>query len=168
MNYLKYISTDFINGDGVRATLFVSGCNHNCKGCFQQKSWSFNSGHQYTVELENQIIEDLKDSNINRNGLTLSGGDPLDPLNVPTLLRLVKRIKKEIPDKTIWAWTGFLLENLNEQQMELASKIDVLVDGKFEQSHYDSNLRYMGSSNQRVIDIKKTIEHNKLILYWRD
>lgn len=168
MNYLKYIPTDFMNGDGVRATLFVSGCRHCCKGCFQKKSWPFNAGHEYNLDIENKILEDLTDPNIKREGLTLSGGDPLDPKNIPTLLRLAHRVRKESPHSSIWAWTGFLFEDLNAEQLELATMLDVLVDGKFIQEKYDSALRYRGSSNQRVIDVKKTIKQNSVILYWRD
>lgn len=156
MNYLKYYDTDVLNGDGVRCTLFVSGCIHQCKHCFQKKSWSHNAGHPYTRELEDQIIRDLRDSRIQRQGLTLSGGDPFDLKNIETVTKLVERVRKESPSSDIWSWTGYTIEEImeNEKQSNLLNMIDVLVDGKFVQELKDLKLKWRGSSNQRVHYLK--------------
>ncbi|SHO58740.1 anaerobic ribonucleoside-triphosphate reductase-activating protein [Vibrio quintilis] len=150
MNYHKYHQVDVVNGEGTRCTLFVSGCEHQCKGCYNQSTWRVDSGHLFTHELEDQIIADLKDTRIKRRGLSLSGGDPLHPANVDTILKLVMRVRRECPDKDIWMWTGYKLEDLNPIQTEIVGLIDVLIDGKFEQDLYDANLIWRGSSNQII------------------
>ncbi|ELA6982051.1 anaerobic ribonucleoside-triphosphate reductase-activating protein [Vibrio parahaemolyticus] len=150
MNYHSYHPIDVVNGEGTRCTLFVSGCEHQCKGCYNQSTWRLDSGHPYTKELEDQIIADLNDTRIRKRGLSLSGGDPLHPKNVDTILELVKRVKAECPGKDIWAWTGYLLDDLSEQQMEVVKYLDVLIDGKFEQDLYDPGLLWRGSSNQII------------------
>jgi anaerobic ribonucleoside-triphosphate reductase activating protein len=150
MNYLQYYPTDVINGEGTRCTLFVSGCTHGCKGCYNQKSWSFSAGVLFDEAMEQQIINDLKDTRIKRQGLTLSGGDPLHPLNVETLLPFVQRVKRECPDKDIWVWTGYKLDELDEQQRAMLPYIDVLIDGKFIQEQADPSLVWRGSANQVI------------------
>ena len=150
MNYLQYYPTDAINGEGTRCTLFVSGCTHGCKGCYNQKSWSFSAGVLFDEAMEQQIINDLKDARIKRQGLTLSGGDPLHPLNVETLLPFVQRVKRECPDKDIWVWTGYKLDELDEQQRAMLPYIDVLIDGKFIQEQADPSLVWRGSANQII------------------
>ncbi|MDW6004518.1 anaerobic ribonucleoside-triphosphate reductase-activating protein [Vibrio mangrovi] len=150
MNYHKYHPIDVVNGPGTRCTLFVSGCEHHCKGCYNQSTWSLRSGFPYTEELEEHIIRDLNDTRIYRRGLSLSGGDPLHPENVPVILRLAKRVKRECQGKDIWLWTGYRLDELNEAQREVLDWIDVLVDGKFEQSLADPALDWRGSSNQII------------------
>lgn len=150
MNYLQYYPVDVINGEGTRCTLFVSGCEHACKGCYNQKSWSFCSGVLFDQAMEDQIILDLQDTRIKRQGLSLSGGDPLHPNNVPTLLKLVKRVKTECLGKDIWLWTGYKLSELNELQQQMLPYIDVLIDGKFIQSLADPSLIWRGSSNQII------------------
>jgi len=150
MNYHKYYSVDVINGPGTRSTLFVSGCEHQCKGCYNKSTWSLTSGHLYTPELEDRIIQDLNDTRIKRRGLSLSGGDPLHPKNLETILALVKRVKNECLEKDIFAWTGYVLSDLSEAQKEVVNYLDVLIDGKFEQKLYDPELLWRGSSNQII------------------
>lgn len=150
MHYHQYYPIDVINGPGTRCTLFVSGCIHQCRGCYNQSTWRLDSGNLFTRELADQIIADLKDTKIKRRGLTLSGGDPLHPSNVPDVLALVKRVREECPDKDIWMWTGYLLAELTPEQQAVIAEIDVLIDGKFEQALADPSLVWRGSSNQVV------------------
>ncbi|WP_105901568.1 anaerobic ribonucleoside-triphosphate reductase-activating protein [Vibrio gangliei] len=150
MNISQYYSVDVINGPGTRCTLFVSGCVHQCKGCYNQSTWSPSSGVLFTQEHEDAIIRDLQDSRIFRRGLSLSGGDPLHPQNIEAVLKLVKRVRHECPTKDIWMWTGYRLAELNAEQQELVSYIDVLVDGKFEKDLADPSLEWRGSRNQVV------------------
>ncbi len=150
MNYLQYYPVDVVNGEGTRCTLFVAGCTHQCRGCYNQKSWSFDAGVFFDQSMEEQIIRDLKDTRIRRQGLSLSGGDPLHPRNVKRLLPLVKRIKTECPDKDIWCWTGYQLAELDQQQREMLAYIDVLIDGKFIQEQADPTLVWRGSANQVI------------------
>ncbi len=150
MNYHTYHPVDVVNGEGTRCTLFVAGCEHQCRGCYNQSTWRLDSGHTYTKELEDQIIRDLNDTRIRKKGLSLSGGDPLHPANVPHILKLVKRVREECPGKDIWAWTGYTLAELDARQIEITSFIDVLIDGKFEQDKKDLNLEWCGSSNQVI------------------
>lgn len=143
---------DFVNGEGVRCTLFVSGCAHACKGCHNQKTWRPDFGQPYTKELEDQIIADLQDTKHPRSGLSLSGGDPLYAQNLPFIQALVDRVKKECPGKNIWLWTGHLLEDLmqDDSRSPIIEKVDVLIDGKFELELRDLSLPHRGSSNQRI------------------
>lgn len=150
MNYHKYYPVDVVNGTGTRCTLFVSGCVHQCRGCYNQSTWKLDSGIPFTQELEDKIIEDLNDTEIKRQGLSLSGGDPLHPNNVPHILKLVKRVKNECPGKDIWLWTGYKISELNETQKEVVSYLDVMIDGKFVQELKDLSLHWRGSSNQII------------------
>ncbi|GIB01510.1 anaerobic ribonucleoside-triphosphate reductase-activating protein [Vibrio cholerae] len=150
MNYHQYYPIDVVNGPGTRCTLFVSGCVHQCKGCYNQSTWSLSSGHRYTQEMEDKIIADLKDTRIKRRGLSLSGGDPMHPANLSAVLQLVQRVKTECPDKDIWLWTGYTLAELDDSQQALLPYIDVLVDGKFIQEHADPGLEWRGSANQVI------------------
>lgn len=150
MNYLQYYPVDVVNGEGTRCTLFVAGCEHYCKGCYNQKSWSFCAGIPFDHAMEEQIIADLKDTRIKRQGLSLSGGDPLHPRNVTALLPFVQRVKRECPDKDIWVWTGYTLAELTAQQRQIIEYIDVLIDGKFIQALADPNLVWRGSANQII------------------
>lgn len=157
MNYLAYYDVDVINGPGTRCTLFVSGCEHACKGCFQQRSWPTNAGFLFTKELEDKIISDLNDTRIKRSGLSLSGGDPLHPHNHDGVLNLVKRVRNEVHNANIWLWSGYVFENINNSQKEIIQLIDVMVDGKFEKKLADPSLLFRGSSNQRIINVKEQI-----------
>lgn len=150
MNYSQYYDIDVVNGPGTRCTLFVSGCEHNCRGCYNQSTWNTSSGQLFTSELEDKIISDLNDKRISKRGLSLSGGDPLHPANVKSVLALVKRVRKEAPGKDIWCWTGYTLEQLSDAQREVVDLIDVVIDGKFEQDLADPSLKWRGSSNQII------------------
>lgn len=174
MNYadIKYI--DVANGPGVRVSLFVSGCTHHCKNCFNQETWDFNYGKPFTdTELE-QIIGYLKPDYI--KGLSLLGGEPLEYKNQQGLLPLLRRVKEIYPQKTIWCYTGFLFDKDVLQKMmvmwpetrELIHYIDILVDGPFVEEKKDLNLIFKGSSNQRIIDVKQSLEHSEIILWEKD
>ena len=151
MNYLSYNKCDVLNGTGVRCVLWCSGCIHQCQGCFSKESWKFCNGFPFDQEIQDRIINDLKPDYI--SGLTLSGGDSLHPRNAVDLIPFIKRIKEELPSKNIWCYTGYVLEDLldNETQKELLSLIDVLVDGPFVQELADSSLKFRGSVNQKIL-----------------
>ena len=173
MHYGTIKNCDIANGPGVRVTLFVSGCTNKCKNCFQPETWDFNYGTPFTSETENQIIEMLKPSYI--TGLTLLGGEPFEPSNQKALVPFIKRVREAYPNKTIWAFTGFTLERLKtvgdhsncEVTEEFLSLIDVLVDGRFVEELKSLALRFRGSSNQRLIDMKKTREKGEIVM-WED
>lgn len=150
MNYHQYYPVDVVNGPGTRCTLFVAGCVHQCRGCYNQSTWRVDSGIPFTQKMEDQIIQDLQDTRIRRQGLSLSGGDPLHPANLPAILRLVKRVKAVCPDKDIWMWTGYKLDELTLEQQKVVSFVNTLIDGKFEQELYDPALLWRGSSNQAI------------------
>ena len=171
MNYADIKRVDVANGEGVRVSVFVSGCNHHCKGCFNQCAWDFNYGNEFTEKEEEEVIDDLNHDYI--SGLTLLGGEPLEPVNQEGLLPLVKKVKEKFPDKKIWCYTGFDFEKDVVGKMvkesnttkELLKYIDVLVDGKFEEDKKDLKLRFRGSSNQRILDVKESLKENKPIEY---
>lgn len=154
---IKY--TDIANGLGVRTVLFVSGCRNHCKGCFQPETWNFCNGYIFDKDAEDKIIESLKPAYI--KGLTLLGGDPFEPENQRGLIDFVRRVKKECPDKDIWAYTGYFLDKdlipggrlYIEVTEELLSYVDVLVDGPFIEEKKSLSLKFKGSANQRVIDM---------------
>lgn len=150
MNYHNYYPVDIVNGPGTRVTLFVSGCIHQCKGCYNQSTWRLDAGHPFTQEMEDKIISDLNDTRIKRRGLSLSGGDPLHPQNVAAVLKLVKRVRQECVGKDIWLWSGYLLSELTPEQQQVANLIDVMVDGKYEQSQRNPSLVWKGSENQVI------------------
>lgn len=154
MNYHQYYPVDVVNGPGTRCTLFVAGCVHQRRGCYNKSTWSLTSGKPFTQEVEDQIIADLQDTRIKRQGLSLSGGDPLHPQNLSAILKLVKRVKTQCPEKDIWVWTGYLLADLTPEQQEVVSYINVLIDGKFVQELYDPALLWRGSSNQVIHKLK--------------
>ncbi|HHE6469675.1 TPA: anaerobic ribonucleoside-triphosphate reductase-activating protein [Providencia rettgeri] len=150
MNYHQYYPVDVVNGPGTRCTLFVAGCVHQCRGCYNQSTWRVDSGVPFTQKMEDQIIQDLQDTRIRRQGLSLSGGDPLHPANLPAVLKLVKRVKAVCPDKDIWLWTGYMLSDLTLEQQKVVSLVNTVIDGKFEQDLYDPRLIWRGSSNQVI------------------
>lgn len=149
MNYIGLNKYDTANGVGIRVSLFVSGCTLCCKGCFNKESWKFNAGSLFTESIKNEIIEELKKPWI--SGFSLLGGDPLEPRLHSEVLDLVKAIKREVPNKDIWLWTGRLYEN--EKDNEILEYIDILIDGPFIQEFYDKTLKYKGSKNQRIIQL---------------
>lgn len=169
MNYATIKPIDIANGIGIRVSLFVSGCNHKCKGCFNSEAWDFKYGQPFTKETEERIFSALMPDYI--EGFSLLGGEPFEPKNQEALLPFLKRLKQKFPDKNIWCYTGFLFEDIVQGNVghkvvanEMLSLIDVLVDGKFIEELKDLNLRFRGSSNQRIIDVKKSIINNKVIL----
>lgn len=169
MNYADIKNVDVANGEGVRVSLFVSGCTNNCKGCFNKEAQDFNYGQEYTEETGKRILELLKPEYI--QGLSILGGEPLEPKNQETVLNLVKQVKEIYPDKNIWCYSGFTIEELLKRENpitdELLSNIDVLVDGKFVEELKNPGLEFRGSSNQRIINVKeylKTMEINNQIL----
>ena len=150
MNYLKILSTDICNGNGVGVTLFCAGCRHNCKGCCNPETHDFTAGKPFTEETLNYILELSKPDYINH--LALLGGDPAHPKNWPTIKELVKKFKEVYPNKTVWLWTGYLWEDVAEDL--IGSGVDVVVDGRFVEELKDLRLKYRGSSNQRIISVK--------------
>lgn len=166
MNYAKIIYNDIANGPGVRTSLFVSGCRNHCKGCFQPETWDFNYGNKFTGQTIQTILDSLAPKHI--SGLTLLGGDPLEDENIVHLYLLVCYIKHFYPHKDIWCFTGYIFEDiiLNQVKRMFLSKIDVLVDGPFEENKKDLTLRFKGSSNQRIIDVNKTFENKNKIILW--
>ncbi|WP_114192210.1 anaerobic ribonucleoside-triphosphate reductase-activating protein [Edaphovirga cremea] len=150
MNYHQYYPIDVVNGPGTRCSLFVSGCVHECRGCYNKSTWKLDSGIPFTREMEDRIIDDLNDTRVKRQGLSLSGGDPLHPQNVPAILQLVQRVRTECVDKDIWVWTGYQLSELTPLQNQVVALINVLVDGKFVQDLKDPSLIWRGSSNQVI------------------
>ena len=161
MNYQKISRNDVSNGSGVGMVLWVSGCTQHCFGCHNPETWDFNSGIPYTPEIETEIINSLKPDYISR--LTLSGGHPLEAGNIKTVFDLCKKVKSIYPNKKIWLYTGYTWENING--LPILKYVDVLVDGKFVQDLRDITLKWKGSSNQRVIDMQKSLEKGKIILW---
>lgn len=150
MNYHQYYPVDVVNGPGTRVTLFVSGCEHQCRGCYNQSTWDPRSGHPFDQAMSDRIIADLNDRRIPRRGLSLSGGDPLFPGNLDAIKALLLRVRDECPGKDVWLWTGYRLDELSPAQRELLGLIHVLVDGKFVQEQADPSLKFRGSANQVI------------------
>ncbi|AFA44806.1 anaerobic nucleotide reductase subunit [Klebsiella phage vB_KleM_RaK2] len=150
MNYQTIIKDDLINGEGVRCSLFVSGCSMGCKNCYNEKAWDYRSGTEFGTEQVKLILNELSKSYV--SGLSLLGGDPLALKNCSTVIELCKVVKEKYPDKTIWCWSGFTLDEIiNNHAASILEYIDVLVDGKFEEELKDLSLPYRGSSNQRIL-----------------
>lgn len=174
MNYGTIKTCDIANGPGVRVTLFVSGCTNHCKNCFQPETWDFNYGQPFDDAAKERIFTELSHEFV--QGLTLLGGDPFEPSNQEGLLPFLKEVKEKFPDKDIWCFTGYILDKeiLKEGTHprcgvtdELLSLIDVLVDGRYVEELHDITLQFRGSSNQRLIDMKKTRETGKIVS-WED
>lgn len=170
MNYCEIKKCDIANGEGVRTSLFVSGCTNHCEECFQPQTWDFAYGTPFTKEVEDEILKSLEPYYV--NGLTLLGGEPFEPKNQRELVPFMRRVREAYPDKTIWCFTGFRLDDelwqdgsypRCEVTDEMLSMIDVLVDGRFVRALKDISLRFRGSSNQRLIDMKKTLQEKKII-----
>ncbi|MCR5587249.1 MAG: anaerobic ribonucleoside-triphosphate reductase activating protein [Lachnospiraceae bacterium] len=165
MNYGKIYYADVANGVGIRTALFVSGCTHHCKGCFNPDTWDFNYGDPFTEVEENEIIESLKAAYV--AGLTILGGEPMEVVNQAVIRPFLERVKKECPDKTIWIYSGYTWEELtdennkrchSEDTQKILEMIDILVDGEFVLAQKNLMHRFKGSTNQRVLDVKKTLE----------
>ena len=170
MYYGAIKKRDIANGIGVRVVLFVSGCTHHCKGCFQPETWAFDYGKPYTEETQEEVLAALRPSFI--NGLTLLGGEPFEPQNQVELVRLLRRVRKELPDKTIWAFSGYTFEELTGESRartavtdEMLSMLDVLVDGEFVEEKRNISLQFRGCENQRLLDVPATLASGKITLW---
>lgn len=173
MKYAKIKKCDVANGPGVRVSLFVTGCNHHCKNCFNKEAWDFNYGDDFTQKEESEIIEDLKPDYI--TGLSLLGGEPFEKTNQEGLVPLIKKVKETYPNKEIWCYTGFTFdkqilgqmigEEHRETTKEMLDNIDYIVDGRFVDELKDPKLRFRGSSNQRIIDVKKSLAQNQIVIW---
>ncbi len=166
MNYAEIKNYDIANGPGVRVSLFVSGCRHHCKECFNPETWDFNYGKLFDESVEDMIFSQLANPYI--EGLTLLGGDPFEPENSKVLNRFVKKSRQRFPEKSIWCYTGYLYEELlkaDTDRVELLSNLDVLVDGEFVLELKSLMLKFRGSSNQRLIDIPASLSSRKVVLW---
>ena len=171
MNYATIKYCDIANGEGVRTSLFVSGCRRHCPNCFNAVAWDFGYGAPFTKEVRNEILESLAPGYI--NGLSLLGGEPFEPENQKTLVGLLRKVRESYPEKNIWCYTGYLYDEqlLNNSRArceytdEMLSMIDVLVDGEFVEALKDIRLVFRGSSNQRVIDVKKSLGQNEIVMW---
>ncbi len=173
MNYATIKKHDIANGPGVRVSLFVSGCSHHCPGCFNPETWDFNYGKPFDSDAINEVLQAMEPSYI--HGFSLLGGEPFELKNQQGVLPLLKEIKSKFPNKDIWCYTGYdfekdILENMAsawDETTEMLSYIDILVDGEFVEAKKDVSLRFRGSSNQRIIDVKESLKQKNIIL-WDD
>ena len=173
MNYAVIKNCDIANGPGVRVSLFVSGCTHHCPGCFNEVAWDFAYGQPFTQETIDQLVQMLSKPFI--QGLTLLGGEPFEPQNQPAVLELLRQVKEKCPNKSIWAFTGYLFDKdilswrLGPKEIteEYLSYLDVLVDGPFVQEKKNLSLRFRGSENQRLIDVSASLQSGEIVL-WND
>ncbi len=161
MNYHNITKEDMLNGDGIRTVLWVAGCNHHCKNCQNPETWDENGGIPFDKEAEDELFEDLAKPYV--SGITFSGGDPLFPGNRSEVFRLIKRCRKELPNKTIWLYTGYLWEQIKD--LDGISDIDVIAEGEFVDELKDNNIHWVGSTNQRVLDVKPSLETGKVVLH---
>lgn len=178
MNYADIKKTDVANGPGIRVSLFVSGCTHGCRGCFNSEAWDFNYGHAYTAQTEEEILQALAPGYI--RGLSVLGGEPMEPENRGTVLGLLRQVRQRYPDKSIWCYTGYSYENDllrwaaeenarigeepgQEEMTVLLSLIDVLVDGEFIEEKKNLRLAFRGSENQRLIDLKESRRQGRTV-----
>lgn len=171
MYYGEIKKCDIANGEGVRVSLFVSGCTHHCPGCFNRDTWEFDYGRAYTEETEREILDAMEPGYI--NGLSLLGGEPFEPQNQKELIRLLRKVRERYPEKTVWCYTGYLFDQellqgsraRCEYTDEILSMLDVLVDGRFVEKLKDIRLVFRGSSNQRIIDVRKSLERGEVVLW---
>ena len=162
MKYNKIRKMDIANGPGVRISVFFQGCSFHCKGCFNQETWDFLGGKEFGEEEINTILDLAKEDYI--TGLSILGGEPMHPNNIEGTTRLAKLFKEKYPNKTVWAWSGFLFDDYVKNQ-EVSKYLDVLVEGQFVEDLYNPKLKWRGSSNQRVIDVVKSLKNNKIVLF---
>lgn len=161
MKYLNILDCDIVDGNGIRVSLFVSGCSHHCKGCHNPESWDAFNGKEFTQETVDKLLTLLDRDYV--DGITLTGGDPLMLGNRYEVTKLCKLLKEKFPNKTIWLYTGYEFEEI--EALEVLQYIDVLVDGPFKLDLRDISLAFKGSSNQRVIDVQKTLKNGNIVLY---
>lgn len=158
MNYNKIRKMDISNGPGVRVSIFMQGCEFHCKNCFNPETWDFKKGKEFTDKTIERVLK-LADKEYIQ-GLSILGGEPMHPKNIDNTLKLVKVFKEKYPEKDIWVWSGFLFDNLKDK--EVLKYINVLVDGQYKDELHDFRLKYRGSSNQRVIDVQKSLKRGKV------
>ena len=181
MNYHNITYPDQNNGDGLRVVVWVSGCSHHCPECQNPQTWNANSGIEFDKNAEQEVMDQISKDYI--NGITWSGGDPMFESNIEIVLDITQKIKKQYPNKTVWLYTGYTYDELKKNfnfyqytpfanvadkwltRWELFSLCDVIVDGRYKKELQDVSLHWRGSSNQRVIDVQKTLAQNKIILY---
>ncbi len=161
MRYNKIRKMDISDGPGVRVSIFMQGCTFNCKKCFNPDTHDFNGGKEFTEDTINRILELGENENI--QGLSILGGEPMHPNNIEGTTKLAKAFKEKFPSKTIWSWTGFSFDK-DLKDKEITKYIDVLVDGQYVDNLHNPKLKYCGSSNQRVIDVQKSLKEDKIIL----
>lgn len=171
MNYADIKNYDIANGPGVRVSIFVSGCTHHCKGCFNEEAWDFNYGKKFDEEKEEEVLKALEPSYI--KGLSLLGGEPFELANQKGLLPVIKKAKEKYPNKKIWCYSGYLFDrdivgNMSKkynETKEMLKYVDFLVDGEFQEENKKPNLQFKGSTNQRIIDVQKSLKENKVVLW---
>lgn len=164
MKYNKIRKMDIANGPGIRVSIFMQGCSFHCEGCFSEETWNFNTGKDFNDEIIKEVIELCENPTI--KGLSILGGDPLHPKNIEGTTKLAKAFKEKLPNKTLWIWTGFLFENIKEN--EVFKYVDVLVDGQFKIKKRNPKLKYCGSTNQRVIDVQKSLKKGDIVLFYKE
>ena len=164
MRFSKIKDNDIANGLGVTMSLWTQGCPHHCKGCFNGETWDFDAGEEFEDSDLEYILENINKNNVHRD-LSILGGEPLCPENVDGVIEVCKIFKEKFPEKKIYLWTGYVVEQFNEKQRNVLNYIDVLVDGPFVQAKRNLSLMMRGSSNQRVIDVKKSLDENKIFLF---
>ena len=162
MRYNKIRKTDISNGPGIRVSIFIQGCAFHCKNCFNSETWGFNDGLIFDEDVINEVIALCNNSHI--AGLSILGGEPLHQKNIEGTTKLAKAFKENYPDKSLWIWSGFLFDK-DLYDKEILKYVDVLVDGRYKDELHDFRLKWRGSSNQRVIDVQKSLKKNKLVLY---
>ena len=160
MRYNLIRKMDIADGPGLRVSIFLQGCDFHCKNCFNQETWTFDKGEEFTQETIDRVIELCDNPHI--RGLSILGGEPLHPRNIEGTIELSKLFKEHYPNKDLWIWSGYLYENIINK--EILNYVDVLVDGQYKDELHDFRLKYCGSSNQRVIDVKKSLKNNKVCL----
>ena len=165
MNYANIKHHDVANGPGIRVSLFVSGCTHHCKGCFNAEAWSFTYGEPFTQQTVEEILLALQPAYI--QGLSLLGGEPFEPENQPAVLDLVRQVRAAYPEKDIWAYSGYTLEQLQTLAPEMLAQITVLVDGPFVESQKDLRLAFRGSANQRILDVPASLKRGEPV-FWKE
>ena len=162
MRYNKIRKMDISDGPGVRVSIFMQGCTFKCKNCFNPETHDFKGGTEFTDETIDKVLSLAEPDHI--KGLSVLGGEPMHPVNIDGTMRLVKAFKEKYPNKSVWVWSGFLYDDIMERNKEIFNYIDVLVDGQYDDSLHDPTLKWKGSSNQRVIDVQKSLKNKKIVL----